>query len=156
MQPEIRILPKTYLIGLHIETNLVNNKTPELWQKFVPQLPQITAWDGNQFYSMQKYPADFASFTPQTVIEKWAAVPVPSLDSIPAGLSGYTLRGGQYAVFHYQGTPADFPATWQAIFHEWLPASEYELDQREHFEILGRDYRPDDPNAQEEIWVPVR
>lgn len=156
MQPEIRILPETHLVGLHTQTSLVADKTRELWQKFIPQLPKITAWNGQHFFSMQKYPANFASFTPQTVIEKWAAVPVRNLDDIPAGLTGYTLQSGKYAVFLYQGTPADFPKTWRIIFHEWLPASEYELDQRAHFEIMGRDYRPDDPNAQEEIWVPIR
>jgi AraC family transcriptional regulator len=42
------------------------------------------------------------------------------------------------------------------IFGEWLPNSSYELDTREHFEILSEGYRPDDRDAEEEIWIPIR
>ena len=37
-----------------------------------------------------------------------------------------------------------------------MPASEYILDKRPHFEILGEKYKNDDPASEEEVWIPVR
>jgi AraC family transcriptional regulator len=37
-----------------------------------------------------------------------------------------------------------------------LPNSAYELDDREHFELLGEKYKNNDPNSEEEIWIPIR
>ena len=68
----------------------------------------------------------------------------------------YVLKGGLYAVFDYVGSSADFHKTFNYIFKEWLPASEYELDKREHFEIMGEKYRNNDPASEEEVWVPVK
>lgn len=42
------------------------------------------------------------------------------------------------------------------IFSDWLPKSDYELDERPHFEILDEKYKNDDPNSEEEIWIPIR
>jgi predicted transcriptional regulator YdeE len=41
------------------------------------------------------------------------------------------------------------------IYTEWLPASNYELDNRPQFEILGVKYKTNDPNSEEEIWIPI-
>jgi AraC family transcriptional regulator len=43
------------------------------------------------------------------------------------------------------------------IFREWLPNSnKYELDSREHFEVLPPDYDAQDPDAREQFWIPVK
>jgi AraC family transcriptional regulator len=31
----------------------------------------------------------------------------------------------------------------------------FEVDDRPHFEILGIRYRNNDPNSEEEIWIPI-
>jgi AraC family transcriptional regulator len=38
----------------------------------------------------------------------------------------------------------------------WLPSSDYVLDNRPHFEILGEKYKINDPESEEKIWIPVR
>ncbi|MDM5154924.1 GyrI-like domain-containing protein [Bacillus sp. DX1.1] len=88
--------------------------------------------------------------------QKWAAVEVKSFDKdISSELSTHTLTGGLYAVFIHQGTASDM-STFQYIFQEWLPNSNYSLDLREHFEVMDDTYRPDDLNAKEEIWIPIK
>ncbi len=42
------------------------------------------------------------------------------------------------------------------IFGSWLPESEYELDSREHFEVLPETYQPMNPKAREEVWIPIK
>ncbi|MEP1984886.1 MAG: GyrI-like domain-containing protein, partial [Maribacter dokdonensis] len=39
---------------------------------------------------------------------------------------------------------------------EWIPNSEYQLDGRPHFEVLGAKYKNNDPNSEEEVWIPIK
>ncbi|NDI33200.1 GyrI-like domain-containing protein [Chengkuizengella sediminis] len=71
-------------------------------------------------------------------------------------MKSYVLKGGKYAVIIHNGPASTFLRTLQYILETWLPSSEYELDNREHFERLSQDYSPTDPNATEEVWVPIK
>ncbi len=158
MEPKIVDMPRRTLAGLRIQTSLSENRTRELWQQFRALANGIPYAVGDCSFSVEIYPQGFRMehLTPVTLFEKWAAVEVASFDSIPEPLELLTLEGGLYAVFVHRGTPADFPKTAARIFGQWLPAYAYELDDRPHFEIMGPAYRPDDPEAEEEVWVPVR
>jgi AraC family transcriptional regulator len=68
----------------------------------------------------------------------------------------HRLRGGRYAVVVHEGPASTFAETMRYIFVTWLPASGYQLDQREHFEVLTKDYDPTSPDAREEVWVPIK
>ena len=106
---------------------------------------------------MQVYNPPFnpTKFDPEVTFDKWAAVEVPDFHSMPAGMEAFELPEGLYAAFHYKGFSAD-NAIFQYIFATWLPASGYQLDDRPHFEVLGEKYKNNDPDSEEEIWIPVR
>ena len=70
-------------------------------------------------------------------------------------MESFVLEGGLYAVFDYKGLNTD-NKIFLYIFRDWLPASEYELDDRPQFEVLGENYKNNDPDSQEEIWIPVK
>ena len=36
------------------------------------------------------------------------------------------------------------------------PNSDYKPDDRPHFELLGAKYKNDDPDSEEEIWIPIK
>ena len=65
------------------------------------------------------------------------------------------LPSGLYAVFHYKGSSSD-NSIYQYIFGTWIPNSDYDLDDRPHFEVLGDRYKNNDPNSEEEIWIPIK
>lgn len=113
---------------------------------------------GSAYYSLQRYDDTdyFRAFDPTKSFEKWAGVKVSVEASVPEGMSALDNEGGTFAVFLHRGTPADFPATMQYIFGEWLPSSGYVLDHRAHFELLGDKYRNNHPDSEEEVWIPVR
>lgn len=71
-------------------------------------------------------------------------------------MEAYTLLGAMFVVFVLKGLPSSFSKTAQFIFGEWLPKSEYELENRPHFEVLRERYRQNDPSSEEEVWVPIR
>lgn len=74
----------------------------------------------------------------------------------PPEMETYLLKGGKYAVFIHQGLASEATKIMQYIFGQWLPQSKYVLDSREHFEILPEGYSPLDPQAREEIWIPIK
>ena len=106
---------------------------------------------------MQVYSkSDEQLFSPTNVFEKWAVVEVSTHNDVPVGMESYSLPGGQYAVFIHNGPASAAPKTMRHIFGKWLPDSEYELDDRGHFEILPEGYDPLDQQAHEEVWIPIR
>jgi len=156
MQPKIQTLQSKKLVGLSLNMSLVNDLTGQLWGRFGPRIKAITNRIGDDKISMQVYPPNYyAQFSPTTKFEKWATVEVSSYDNLPEGLQTFDLQGGRYAVFDYKGSSAD-PSIFQYIFSEWLPKSDYMVDDRPHFEVLGPNYKNNDPNSEEAIWVPVR
>ena len=158
MQPRIENLPEKKLVGRSLRMSLTNDRTAELWQRFMPQRKNIKNTIGSELYSIQVYDAsaDFKDFTPQTEFTKWAMVETSNFEDIPENMETRILNGGLYAVFVHKGMAKDFNKTSEYIFGQWLPNSDYELDQREHFELLGANYNPTDENSEEEVWIPIK
>jgi AraC family transcriptional regulator len=98
----------------------------------------------------------FEKFNPNTEFTKWAALEVADHQIIPNNFSSLVLNSGLYSIFLHKGLPSTFPRTMQFIFGEWLPNSEYDLDNRPHFEMLGANYKNNDPTSEEEVWIPIR
>lgn len=128
-----------------------------LWRDFRYRVSEIEARVGSDFVSMRVYEEPLSSApSPDASFEQWAAVEVSEFGDQLAGMARHTVSGGLYAVFIHRGPAKAFGETARFIYGEWLPRSDYELDHREHFEVLGPSYRPDDPEATEEVWIPVR
>ena len=156
MTPKIVEIQEKKMLGMHLEMSLVNNKTGDLFRRFMPRRKEIANTVSNGTYALQQY--DFKSFTPQTIFEKWACVEVNDFNSIPNEMETFTIKSGLYAVFVHKGTTTDFMKSMQYIVHEWLPNSSYTIDNsRPHFEYLGNKYvGPNNPNSEEEVWIPIR
>ncbi|PCI02031.1 MAG: GyrI-like domain-containing protein [Flavobacteriaceae bacterium] len=156
LKPSIKFLEEKKLIGASIKTNLIQNKTATLWRGFMGSRHQISGTISDDLFSLQLYPKDyFKSFSPATHFIKWAAKEVSSIENIPSTMQSFILVGGMYAVFDYKGSSDDH-TIYDVIFTEWLPNSDYVLDNRPHFEILGEKYKNSDENSEEQIWIPIK
>ncbi len=158
MEPRIEVIPVKRLIGMRIQMTLAEDKTAELWSQFMPRRKNIVNKISPGFYSIQIFSdsLQFKDFTPNTPFEKWAAIEVSDLNQVPEGMESHLLTGGKYAVFLHKGLASNFHNTLKYIFGTWLPKSEFEVDNREHFEFMGADYKPNDEKAEEEVWVPIK
>ncbi|MFS4492842.1 GyrI-like domain-containing protein [Maribacter sp. 2308TA10-17] len=158
METRIEMLPEKQLIGKSIRMSLANNKIGELWRSFQINKSAISNAIGTDLYSIQVYDdaSYFENFNPQTEFTKWAATEVKDIENIPNGFSSLVIPEGLYAVFLHKGTVGEFQKTFQHIFTQWLPNSDYEIDNRPHFELLGEKYKNNDPNSEEEVWIPVK
>ncbi len=157
MQPQIKTLTEKKLIGKHLKMSFANNTTFQLWQSFIPRRKEVQNAIGTDLYSMQIYaPQFFESFDLNKEFEKWATIEVISFDHVPNEMETFILPGGLYAVFLYKGDAKNAASFFQNIFNVWLPNSEYVLDDRPHFEILGEKYKKEDPLSEEEVWIPIK
>ena len=156
MQPRIVIIGVKKLVGRLMKMSLSDDKTGELWRSFMPMRKGINNKLTSELISLQVYePLYFTNFNPDNEFEKWATVEVTNFDDVPNGMETFTLKGGQYAIFIHQGSSADHN-TFEYIFSTWLPNSDYLLDDRPHFEILGDKYKNRDSESEEQIWIPIK
>ena len=136
--------------------SLADNRTFQLFSEFMPRRYEITQALGVDVWDLRVYPEDyFINFSAAREFEKWALVEVDSFDEVPDEMETYMLPAGKYAVFLYQG-PSNDPSPFEYIFREWLPTSNWQLDNRPHFEIMGSKFRRNHPHSEEEIWIPIR
>lgn len=141
---------------MSLNMSIVNDLTAKLWSSFMPRRMELENRIGQDLISLQMYPRGYHDqFNPAVVFEKWALVEVATIEPIPKGIDVFIIEGGQYAVFDYKGIHTD-SRIFEYIYGKWLPKSEYVLDDRPHFEVLGATYKNNDPNSEEEIWIPIK
>ncbi|KIO51241.1 GyrI-like domain-containing protein [Flavobacterium hibernum] len=156
MEARIEILKEKKLIGKHIDMSFIENKTFQLWNGFMPRRKEINNTIDTNLYSLEVFPLNhFDNFDPNNNFQKWAAVEVSNFDDIPLDMETLKIPAGLYAVFIHKGPATEAHTTYHSIFVEWLPNSEYTVDERPHFAVMGDQYKKDDPNSQEEIWIPI-
>ena len=151
------ILQEKKLIGKSKQMSFANHSSFELWSSFMPCRTDIKNNVGSELYSIEIYPEGFfKNYNPQTPFTKWAAVEVKDFNVIPEGMETLIFPTGLYAVFLHRGPGSEGPKTYMKIFTQWFPNSEYEIDKRPHFAVMGEKYIYEDENSEEEIWIPVK
>lgn len=157
MTPRIVLGSEKKLVGKHLTMSFADYRIGELWRAFMPRRKEITNNVSNDLISFVVYgPTHFADFKPTNEFERWAAVEVENFDHVPNELETYILPSGLFAVFHYTGLSTESAAFNQYIYLDWLPNSEYVLDDRPHVEMLGEKYKNNDPLSEEDIWIPIK
>lgn len=156
MTPRIVSIQEKKLLGNRLIMSFAPYRIAELWQSFMPRRHEIKNQLNSDLISLVVYPpGHFSDFKPTNTFERWAAVEVAGFEQVPHGMETFVLEGGLYAVFDYKGLNTD-TSIFHYILGSWLPASEYLLDNRPHFEVLGSKYKNMDPDSEEEIWIPIK
>jgi AraC family transcriptional regulator len=150
-------LKEKKLLGKSKRMSFVNNTTRELWQWFKPKCASLKNVIGSDLYSLEVYDdaQHFRNFDPSREFTKWAAVEVSAYDDALEEMDKLIVPSGLYAVFLHKGPASEGKKTYEDIFFNWLPNSEYTLDNRPHFAVMGAKYKGDSPETEEEIWIPI-
>lgn len=158
MFDRIETIENKTLCGLSMQMSVIEDRTKELWSSFMPKKASIKNRKNSDLISLQLYPKvfDYQNFNPHEEFIKWAAAEIQNGSNIPTEFQSFELKGGQYAIFIHRGTPQEFHKTLRFIYGEWLPVSDFYIDNRPHFELLSDNYRPNDPSATEEVWIPIK
>ena len=158
MEYRIETIEDRLVIGMKTDTSIItiNESTKALAQSFMPRRAEVTSRIGQHVFSIQNYGKDYNPSEVHSEFEKWVGVEVENFNTIPEGMESFVISSGTYAVFSFKGNVSEFPKTRAYIFREWLPNSEYQLDQKAHFEILNEAYSQDLQNVEEDIWIPIK
>ncbi len=157
MTPRIEFASEKKLVVKRLTMSYADYRIGELWRAFMPRRKEITNNVSNDLISFVVYgPTHFSDYKPTNEFERWAAVEVENFDHVPAEMETYILPSGLFAVFHYTGLSTNSAAFYQYIYLEWLPNSEYVLDDRPHVEILGEKYKNNVPLSEEDVWIPIK
>ncbi len=157
MQPRFENLSPKTILGKHLTMSFGQNKTGLLWQGFMPHRAEIKHNINSSLYSIEVYPDGFFNnFNPALEYEKWAGVEVTTAEHIPDDMEILNIPEGLYAIFTHRGPASTGPKTYQYIFAEWLPHSEYVIDERPHFALMTERYKHEQDNSEEDIFIPVK
>jgi AraC family transcriptional regulator len=157
VEPRIETVQEKKFAGKHLSMSFAENKTSELWKSFMPWRKEIKNNIGQELYSIEIYvPHFFDNFNPQREFEKWAAIEVTDFDSVPAEMETFNSPSGLYAIFHYKGEADKGAETYRYILATWLPRSDFIIDDRPHFAVMGEKYKNKDHDSEEELWIPIK
>lgn len=156
MEPRIKILKEKKLVGMFVSMSLAENKTFKLFSTFMPRRKEILNSINNDVLDLIVYPKDYyLNFNPSNYFIKWALAEVSDIENVPNEMEAFILEGGKYAVFTQKGIYTD-NNIFQYIFTKWLPNSDFIVDDRPHFDVLGEKYQQKVPGAEQEIWIPIK
>lgn len=158
MQPRIESIKEIKLIGKRMNMTFSNLQTQNLWKNFMPRRKEIANVLKNNLFSVEVYSSGnfFEAFDPTLEFEKWAAVEVSHFDTIPSEMETLIIPSGKYAVFKYKGRGSETSEAYRNIIQYWFPSSEYTLDHRPHFAIMGEKYKNENSTSEEELWFPIK
>ncbi len=150
--------PEILIIGMKASMSFetISEDTGKLARQFMPRLKEVKNRVDNFTLSLQNHDNfDYNDIPPKRTFEKWIGVEVANINEVPENMETLTIKPGNYLVIDFKGAMQEFIKNWHYIHSQWLPNSDYELDNRPHFEKLSPNYSPMNAVNEEEIWIPV-
>lgn len=123
---------------------------PSQWQRFLPHLDHIPGQIARTAYGVSCNSDDAGSF------DYVCGVEVKDFLRIPADWSRVRIAEQKYAVFAQRDHISTIRSTWNTIWNEWLPNSEYEVADAPDFERYGEHFNSTTGTGGFEIWIPVK
>ena len=155
MRPRIVEQASFHVVGLQGRyTPETTSQIAALWGRFAPQMATIPGRRGmNSFGTCHP---DTCGTVGNPAFEYTACVAVDSLARVPAGLIGFTIPAGRFAVFTHEGAISRIGATFDAIFCRWLPEAGLERADGYDYELYDERFDPHTGTGDVDIFVPVR
>ena len=153
LTPKIKTIEKFTAVGLKTRTALSQEAIVSLWRSFMPKLKTIQGRIDSDLIALQDYrrsdPKD-----PTSAFDMWALTKVRVGTTAPTSLQMLDVSGGLYAIFLLKGH--DVTGLMDEIMNEWLPTSDYMLDNsRPHFQVMGDKYKNNQPDSEEDFYIPL-
>lgn len=160
LQPEVVYIDKPLtIIGIKGKTSIKNNNIPNLWNELTRRWNEIeNPSNPNVCYGISvvtdvQMPYDFMETTEYFEV---VGTEVQNDSKLPVGMVKHQILPGYYAVFQHQGLANEIIDTYQYILGTWIYHCDYELDERDNFEIYGADYHgPENVASIARIYIAI-
>jgi AraC family transcriptional regulator len=87
--------------------------------------------------------------------EYMCGMEVESFDALPREIGRMRVPAQRYAVFTHRGHVSTLRATWDAVWHRWLPASGQHAADTPDFERYDARFDWRTGTGEVEIWFPI-
>lgn len=156
MEPKIVEISDLKIEGIQTTGNPAQGDFGKTWPILFERCDEISDKVGPRVsYGVQSYDK---SLMKKGVWRYTAGFEVESEDNIPEGMILIELPSTKYAVFEYQGVIGpELGRTFEYIYTEWLPASEFEGAAPYDYEKYDERFKgPDNPDSVLEIYIPIK
>lgn len=153
MTPRIEHKEAFTVVGLAGQFTMENNTIAQLWDQFNPRAMEIQDAQYDCCLGLCYYEPNYEKGKPFTYM---AGRIVSKVDGIPQGMTVREVPACDYAVFEHKGSLETLQKTYDYIFREWLPASEYEMAPQDDFEWYDYRFKFGQPDSILEIWIPIK
>jgi len=149
MEPRIVSKPGFTVVGVKYRGKNENQEIPEVWGEFGSRFSDFKhrSEEGIAYGAMDNYDPDIGEF------DYVAGVAISSSKGQPADLTVWDIPGATYAVF--TTTLPAIRSAFDSIYHDWLPASDYQRQSGPEFELYDERFDPQDPESELDIYIPV-
>jgi AraC family transcriptional regulator len=142
------------VIGMQIKTTLEENRIQDLWAEFITRMPELDD------VAVPECSLGICTFTDNDDDEDafvyMAARVVKNNSLIPAEMSFRELPAQEVAVFTHEGSLDNLSDSYDYIYNEWLPKSEYEIADADEIEWYDRRFNFGKADSQMDIHIPIR
>jgi len=153
MTPRFEHLDAFTVIGLAGQFTMENNTIPQLWDKFNPRANEVKDAKYDCCLGLCFYVPNYEAGKPFTYM---AGRIVNKVGELPQGMTMREVPAADYAVFEHKGPLDTLQKTYDYIFREWLPASEYDMAPQDDFEWYDYRFKWGQPDSIFEIWIPIK
>ena len=122
---------------------------PAQWSELAALLP-LPGQQGATTYGVV-----CGSVPAERTFEYMCGVEVAAFDAVPRELGRMRVPGQRYAVFTHRGHVAGLRATWDAIWHDWLPRSGHQPANTPDFERYDERFDARTGRGEIEISFPI-
>ena len=152
-EPEIVELGVIRLSGMMTLVNSDTSVITTLWAKLMPDISKIpNRTNPNGYYGVSFWP----SHCEDEEFFHFIGIETSTPELTPLNMVSKTIPAARYLKFVHRGRSRDVVATYDYIYREWLPRSQYRLCVPYEFEYCGERYfGPDNEASESEIYIPV-
>ena len=142
------------VIGMEVETRMIEDRIPQLWERFIPRLNEIKyRTSRHDTYGISEYSDNYV----EEFFSYWACTPVDHAEEVPEGMVVRTVPAAFYAVVTHKGKLESMGGVFDYIHTVWLPNSGYELDKKDGFEVYGERFLgADNDQSETDVYVAVK
>ena len=124
-------------------------ETSSLWRGFRAKLKELNFPEGEELFSVQLHENGNSG----RILQRWAAA---RTELLSGEMESLEIKDGLYAVFLYRGGMAGFESFLINAFVKTIPSFGLGIDNRPHFQVLGKGFDPFSEESEEEVWIPVK
>ncbi|MBP1991920.1 GyrI-like domain-containing protein [Paenibacillus eucommiae] len=154
MEPNVVFKETFMVVGMRVDTRMVENQIPELWQKFLPRMDEIVhRTNHHDTYGISEYSDNYVD----EFFTYWACAPVNSIEVVPDGMISKTIQGALYVVVTHKGKLESMGKAFEFIHNTWLPNSGYQLDEKDSFELYGERFLGgENEQSETDIYIAIK